>query len=408
MFPKEAGVVVVGGGVLGTSAALHLAKSGVNNIVLLDRGPLASGTTPFAAGQVGYLSNTREAGPFQLYCITFFENFAQETGHTIDFRQNGSLRVVLDERHLTNLKRYQQAVHALGDKGDLISPTEAKQLVPDLQLDEAAGILHMPREGFIESPRTVASGFASGARDRGVAIHTHTHVTGIDVVDGNVRAVQTDRGTIGTPWVVVAAGAWTRQFTSRLGLDVKAIPVRHQAFVTAPLSAISPSQPIVRVVDPQVYIRPHAGGLLVGGYGFRPTSFDMNEFASGFEIPSLAADRIYYDRLKRSVEGFFPSLREATIVQERRGLPTVTPDAMLCVAESQEAKGLVVTAGCQVGGIARSPGVGRMVADIVTGQQTFAPPANLSLERFGDAYDTEAELRSRCEQVYGHLYWGIQ
>lgn len=408
MFPREAQVVVIGGGVLGTSAALHLAKAGVKNIVLVDRGPLASGTTPFAAGQVGYLSNTPDGVPFLTYCIEFFENFEKETGYPIDFRQNGSLRIALQEQHVANVESYRKTVKKLGDYAELIAPAQAKELAPTLELDSAEAILHLPREGFLK-PRAVAAGYASGARDLGVDIQIHTHVTGIGAEDGRVRSVETNRGAIETEWVVLAAGAWTRQFAQIFPIEVKSIPVRHQAFVTAPLSEVSLSQPIVRVVDSQIYMRPElGGGLLVGGYGFRPTSFDMDEYPPDFEIAALEPDRIYYERLRAAAESVFPCLKSASIIQERRGLPTVTPDAFPIVDESSSMKGMVVVTGCQVGGIARSPAVGRIVTDIIKGERTLEHPADLSLERFGDEYNSDASLRSRVEHVDGHLYWGVQ
>src|SRR5207244_9209017 len=130
-------------------------------------------------------------------------------------------------------------------------------------------------------------------------------------------------GRIGTRGVVLAAGAWTRRFGQQLGLNLRAVPVRHQAFVTAPLAGVRADQPIVRITEPQIYARPEAGGLLVGGYGYRPLSFDMREFPEHFEIPALEADPIYYAQLMEAARPFFPALEAAVVVQERRGLPTI-------------------------------------------------------------------------------------
>src|SRR5204862_2067717 len=102
-LPKSADVVVIGGGVLGTSAAFHLAGAG-RNVVLIDRGPIASGTTPFAAGQAGYLNRDRFALEFGIYCVEFFEHFQERTGYPIDFHQCGSLRVALTEPYRRDLE----------------------------------------------------------------------------------------------------------------------------------------------------------------------------------------------------------------------------------------------------------------------------------------------------------------
>ena len=403
MVPHAAHIVIIGGGVLGTSAAFHLAAAGHQDIVLLDRGPIAGGTTPFAAGQTAYLPAKEYLLPFTTYCIEFFEHFAERTGQAIDFRQHGSLRVALTEPHVAGLKTRMNLATSLGDRVELLTPQQARELVPALEVPDAQGILYAPRDGYVE-PRSVAAAYAAAARQRGVTICTRTPVTSVDVDDGAVRAVRTTAGTIAARWVVVAAGAWTRQFCQPLDLNVRAVPVRHQAFVTAPLSVVAPQQPIVRVVEPQVYARPEAGGLLVGGYGYRPLSFDMHDFPADFEIPDLEADQIYYQQLREAATQYLPVLREAVIIQERRGLPTMTPDGLYLVSEVDQVQGLIVMSGCQVGGIWASPGLGRIVADVVSGQESLLPAAAFKVDRFADTYAHGTTLRSRCEQVYACHY----
>src|SRR5436309_15206311 len=113
-LPKTAEVVVIGGGVLGTSAAFHLAEAGLRNVVLLDRGPIASGTTPFAAGQTGYLNRDALALRFGAYCVEFFERFQDLTGYAIDFRQVGSLRIALTETYRSELEARRAAAREIG------------------------------------------------------------------------------------------------------------------------------------------------------------------------------------------------------------------------------------------------------------------------------------------------------
>jgi len=406
MLPRAAQIVIIGGGVLGTSAAFHLAAAGHEDIVLLDRGPIAGGTTPFAAGQTAYLPAKEYLLPFTTYCIEFFEHFAEHTGYAIDFHQHGSLRVALTEHHIAGLDARVRLAESLGDTVEFLTPQQAKELVPALEVPEAKGILYAPRDGYVE-PRSVAAAYAAAARDRGVTICTRTPVTGIDVEDGAIRTVRTVAGTIHTRWVVVAAGAWTRQMCQQLGLNISAVPVRHQAFVTAPLSVVTSTQPIVRVVEPQVYVRPEAGGLLVGGYGYRPLSFDMHTFPSSFEIPALEADQIYYQQLADAAAQYFPVLRDAVVIQERRGLPTITPDGQYLVSEVESMQGLIIASGCQVGGIWASPGLGRMVADVVSGIQSLLPASAFKVDRFGTDYAHETPLRARCEQVYAVHYLDV-
>jgi 4-methylaminobutanoate oxidase (formaldehyde-forming) len=406
MLPKSANVVVIGGGVLGTSAAFHLADSGQEDVLLIDRGPIASGTTPQAAGQTGYLNVDRFAMEFGTYCIEFFENFEQRTGHAIDFRQSGSLRVALTEKFQADLEARQQAASERGDSVELISPARAKELVPTFEPPDDCRILLIPRDGYVE-PKSVAVAYAAAAQDRGVTIETRVEASGLRIEGGRVTGVNTREGTIETKWVVLAAGAWARQFGQAAGLNLRAVPVRHQAFVTGPLSRVLPQQPIVRFTEPQIYVRQEAGGLLVGGYGYRPLSFDMNEFDASFEIAALEADPVYYQQLGDAAAQFFPSLSTAVVVQERRGLPTISPDGRLIVSEPAGLAGLVVLSACGVGGVDRSPGAGRLVADIVGQRTPWIDPSVLSADRFGSDYSADALLRARCEEIYAHHYHEI-
>lgn len=403
MVPMSANTVIIGGGVLGTSAAFHLADAGQDDVVLIDRGPIANGTTPQAAGQTGYLNVDRFAFEFGQYCIEFFENFEQRTGQAIDFRQTGSLRVALTEKFQNDLAARLEAAADLGHNVEFISHERARELVPTFTPPDDCRILLIPRDGYVE-PKSVAVAYAAAAKDRGVSFETRIEATGLLIENGRVTGVKTDAGTIEAKWVVLAAGAWTRQFGQQLGLNVRAVPVRHQAFDTAPIAGVLPDQPIVRFTEPQIYVRHEAAGLLVGGYGYRPLSFDMDDFDRSFEIAALEADPIYYQQLRDVATTFFPVLSDATVVRERRGLPTISPDGRLVLSEPSGLRGLVVLSGCGVGGIDRSPGAGRIVADIICEREPWIDPGVLSVDRFGDNYATDASLRAQCEEIYAHHY----
>ena len=345
----------------------------------------------------------RFALQFGTYCIEFFENFEQRTGHAVDFRQTGSLRVALTEPFQKDLEGRHAAARDLGHDVEFLSGSQARKLVPTFDPPEDSRILLIPRDGYVE-PKSVAVAYAAAAKDRGVAIETRVEASGLQIENGGVSGVRTREGIIEAEWVVLAAGAWTRQFGQQLGLNLRAVPVRHQAFVTGLVNNVLPRQPIVRITEPQIYVRHEAGGLLVGGFGYRPMSFDMDEFDAGFEIASLPADPIYYQQLRTAATEFFPSLTDAVVVQERRGLPTISPDGRLIVSEPAGIGGLIVASACGVGGIDRSPGVGRMVADIVSDRPPWIDPSVLSADRFGDDYATDQSLRARCEEIYAHHY----
>ncbi|MEM7530842.1 MAG: FAD-binding oxidoreductase [Chloroflexota bacterium] len=413
---QTANVVIVGGGVIGASIAFHLAESGCKDVLLLDKGPLGSGTTPNAAGQTAHLTYKESARQFVDYCSTFLQNFADKTGYAINFQASGSLRIAMTPTYTPQLQGYVETADALQDDSVyLIDEQTARELVPSLHFPESpASILWNGGDGYIDEPKSVALAYAAAARDRGVVIQTNTRVTKLCIEHDRICGVQTNRGMIEAKHVVVAAGAWTRQLMQSRDISVASVPVRHQAYVTVPMNTVDRAWPIVRVIEPQLYVRPHKGGMLVGGYGYRPLSFDMDDFPADFEIASLEADAIYYSRLQETAIHYFPMLADVPIAQERRGLPTVTPDAEMMVDEVEAIAGLVVATGCQVAGVAYSAGIGRVAADVVLGQPCFLTEGLdsengevFAVDRFGDLYmHDDAKLRDHCEKAYGTMYWG--
>ncbi len=403
MVPSKASVVIVGGGALGTSSAFHLADEGIEDVVLLDKGPIAQGTTPFAAGQTGYLTVDQDLLKLNQYCIEFFERFEERTGYPICFHQNGSLRIALTDSFRGGLEDRIKVAKETGDEAELISHERVMELVPELRLPSDASVLLIPRDGFVE-PKSVAVAYAAAARARGVSIHTGCAVTGLEITDGRIHGVRTAEGFIESQWVVLAAGAWARQFAGRLELELKTVPVRHQAFVTSPITGVTGQEPVVRFAENQIYIRPYERGLLVGGYGYRPLSFDMNQFPEDFEIASLEADPIYYQQLKHAASEYFPVLKNSVTVQERRGLPTIAPDGRFVASKTSQVEGLLIASACMVGGIFASPVIGRAIVDTILDRDSELPLESLNADRFGSNYASDADLRATCESLYANHY----
>ena len=183
-----------------------------------------------------------------------------------------------------------------------------------------------------------------------------------------------------------------------------AIPTRHQLLITEPIDGVADDQPIVRIPDAQVYVRPASGGLLLGGYEAQPEQYDMGARRPDFQIQDLALDVDVLRALAERVADQFPIFARAPIRVHRGGLPTMTPDGRPLVGPVPGRPGLFVAAGCCVGGLSISPAVGAALAEwIVRGQ----PPLDLAIlapERFDGAYASEADLRERCQHVYAHYY----
>ena len=359
--------------------------------MLLDQSALASATTPRAAGQTVCLTANPVAEEFTEYCIEFYERFAARTGYDPDFRQVGSLRMALTPPWKEELRVLQAVAERRGDAAPMLDPAEVGELVPGLVVPDGAGVMHIPRDGYVD-PAAAAIGFAAAARDRGVRLFDHVRVTAVSVDGDVVTGVATEHGPISTPWVVMAAGAWTCSFLATAGVDVGSVPVRHQAMVTVPMPSVRPDQPVVRITEPQVYARPMGGGLLVGGYGYGPTTFDLAGEGPDFAVTDIGPDPKAFAELLATARDFFPALDDAAIVQERVALPTVTPDSRPIVSTFESVRGLVVASGCQVSGITTAPGVGRIVTQYVRDEPRWAYAAELQADRI----DTSDDRALRC------------
>ena len=236
----------------------------------------------------------------------------------------------------------------------------------------------------------------------------NTTVTGFGAEGGAVTKVITDKGEIRTPIVVDAAGAWARLVAGLANLRLGAIPTRHQLIITSPIPGVEPHQPITRVIDCNVYIRPAEGGLMLGGYESNPLQFDMANLPTGFGIDDLPLDVSVIHRLAGLVLDQFPIFRKITVKEHRGGLPTMTADGEHIVGPLPELRGFYVAGGCCVGGLTIAPIIGEMLAEwILSGN----PPIDLSpLSPTRSTVQTAAEnaLREHCRHQYACHYWPKQ
>jgi 4-methylaminobutanoate oxidase (formaldehyde-forming) len=262
-------------------------------------------------------------------------------------------------------------------------------------------------EDLYFDPAQVAVGFGRAAQARGASILAHTTVTGVEIIDGRVTSVETDRGRIRTPVVVDAAGAWTRQIAAMSGIRVPIVPTRHQLFITEPLPGAEANLPMVRIMDAAVYVRPCEGGLLWGVFEENPRQFDMDALDGHFQTADLSLDPDVLWRAAEEVALQLPALRAAGVREHRGGLPTMTGDGQHIVGPASAAEGFFIAGGCNVAGLSISPAIGDAIAAwIIEG----APPidlAALSLERFRSDSPSEEQLRAKALWEYRHFYGSV-
>jgi glycine/D-amino acid oxidase-like deaminating enzyme len=390
--------VVIGAGALGASTAYHLARRGAS-VTLVDQFAPGSQTSPRAAG----LTNTK-AAPTEIMARLTDEatetlaRFEQEHGIGIDFHRSGSVKAAYTEVGEAKLTADLNVARALGVEVDLISAADARRLVSWLEPGTPRAIGYVPSDAYLE-PSKLPVAYLRLAQDAGARVQPFTPVTALLQADGRVGGVATPRGDLPADVVVDAAGGWARAVAARAGLRLPLVPVRHQLFVTEPISGVEPMQPIVRFLEASVYVRPERGGLLVGGYEDQPLLVDPAERGPGFQIADLELDLGVLRGLVNEVADHVPVLKDAPVAVHRGGLPTMTPDGQPLLGAVPGLNGLFVASGCCVGGLSLSPAAGRALADLILDGASEPDLAPLAVERFRTWRDPAA-----IEQASVHHY----
>jgi 4-methylaminobutanoate oxidase (formaldehyde-forming) len=284
---------------------------------------------------------------------------------------------------------------------DLISIDEARRLTPFLEPAAIHAVSYTRGDIYLE-PIQIPLGYARAAARLGVTIRPRTTVTGIKVERGEVVGVSTDQGEILTPVVVSAAGAWTPTIGAMAGARLPVVPTRHQLLITEPIDGVEPHQPIIRIGDAQVYLRPDHGGLLVGGYEADPLQYAAADVPTS--VKSVPLDLTVLRRLADRVVDQLPILRKLDVREHRGGLPTLTPDGRHVVGPVLGARGLFVIGGCCVAGLSISPSLGEALAAWVVQGEPPLDLSSLAVDRFGPEYQSDERLRSDSRRCYAEIY----
>src|SRR5579884_2980814 len=226
---EQARVVIIGSGIAGSSIAYHLTELGWRDIVVLEQGPLIGGTTSHAPGLVGQLRSSVSLTKMLVYSVSLYKQLAVD-GNPGYFSVVG-VRLASTKERMEELRRQVGFAKSVGLEAELISPGEAKRLFPLMSLEGVEGALYLPSDGSAKAP-VLAQAMANIARQRGASFYADTRVTGIEVVNGRVQAVQTSRGRVRSEIVVIAAGIWSPRIGRMAGIAIPLIPMQHQYVMT--------------------------------------------------------------------------------------------------------------------------------------------------------------------------------
>ncbi|MGR3405670.1 GcvT family protein [Roseovarius indicus] len=402
-FPTSAKAVIIGGGIVGCSTAYHLAKMGWTDVVLLERKKLTSGTTFHAAGLVGQLRSNANITQLLGYSVDLYNKLEAETGQATGWKMNGGLRLACNEERWTEVKRQATTAHSFGLDMQLLTPSEAKELWPLMTTDDLVGAAYMPTDGQA-NPSDITLSLAKGARQAGATILEDTKVTQIELEDGVIKGVTTEKGFIECEKVILCGGQWTRTFAKTVGVNVPLAPMEHQYMVTEQIDGVTSDMPTLRDPDRLTYYKEEVGGLVMGGYEPNPIPWAVDGIPKGFHYTLLDSNFDHFEQLVELALGRVPALETAGIKQLVNGPESFTPDGNFIIGEAPELKNFFVGAGFNAYGIAAGGGAGMALAEWVAKGE---PPFDLwpvDIRRFGRPHFDTDWVRTRTVEAYGKHY----
>ncbi|MFT3731928.1 MAG: FAD-dependent oxidoreductase [Hyphomicrobium sp.] len=401
-LPSEAEIVIIGGGVLGTSIAFHLAKSGAKGVVLLEKNELTHGSTWHAAGMVGQLRASRNLSKLLQESVRIYKNLEAETGLASGWRQTGSLRLVRGRERILEARRSLTIARSVGLEADIISPSETKKLFPIAETDDLDGALYVAGDG-VADPTSLTLSLAAGARKFGATLIQHVAVTGFEREGRRIKSIHTSSGDIACRTVVNAGGVWARQIGKLMGVNLACCGLVHQYLITEPIAGLDGSMPSVRDPDISVYYKPEANGLVVGCWEPDTAAFDDEPIASAFgrELLPPAMDRFepYIEAaIKRT-----PVFADTGIRDVITGPIPFSADGDFVMGPIPELDNAFVASGCVVG-IAAGGGIGKSMAEWILEGRPTLDLWPVDARRFGEVQGSKAYIFPRAKEIYGEHY----
>ncbi len=369
-LPSEASVVIVGGGVIGLSAAYHLARSGLPGVVLVERDDFGSGSTCKAAG--GVRAQFSDAVNIELGArsLRAFESFREDFGQEIDLHQVGYLFLLDQPDHVAAFERNIKLQNDMGVPSRMIEPADAKRLSPLISTDGVLAAAYSPTDGHC-TPESVVLGYASAARRAGATLLRGTAVEGIDLDGSAITSVRTTRGTIQTETVICAAGAWSRALGAMVGVDLPVTPVRRQILTTERVPGLDPRTPFTIDFATSLYFHGEGAGLLVG-------MSDPDE-PPGFNLHRSDG---WLPRLGQAIEHRAPAIADVGIASGWAGLYEMTPDHNAVIGESEDVTRFIYATGFSGHGFLMGPAVGEVLRDLYRGVSPVVDVSQLDVLRF--------------------------
>ncbi len=397
----DADIVVIGAGALGLSTALHCALAG-RSVAVVERHAAGSQASGRAAGLFKSVQADELRTTLARRSITRAITFADWAGTPLAVARPESFLIARTDQHRDSLRRELDQSQRWGVDVREATPAELAERLGYYQPVGDYFAVSCPEDIYIEEPVGLIQAYLAACQRHGAVVAENEPVTGIPVTAGRVTGVETERRSITAPVVVDAAGGWVRQVADLAGARVPLAPVRHQLLITTPTAEIDPADPIIRVVDAAVYLRPARGGLMVGGFEPEPLPLDPRRQPPSFSTDDVPLDLGVLLQLAAQVAAEVPLASTAPVAEHRGGMFTMSPDGRFVTGPVPDLPGLWVASGCNGSGFSSSLAIGEALAAWIT---TGDPPPGLtalSPARFAPLPDDT--LVSRGLWQYAHYY----
>jgi glycine cleavage system T protein len=397
----RARAVVIGGGVGGCAILYWLARLGWEDVVLLERAELTSGSTFHSAGLVGQLRSSLSLTKMMMESVELYRSLEAEVGLETGWHEVGSLRLASSQERMEEISRQAEWANTFDLALELISPAEAQDRFPPLDTRGVLGAAFIATDGYVD-PSQLTFALAEGARRRGAEIEQRTRVTGVRTRRGRVEAVHTDRGTIETEVVVNAGGMYAREIGALAGVNVPIVPMAHEYLVTKP-AELPLEMPTMRDPSLLVYFRPESGGLVMGGYERNCAPWGLDGIPADFNSRLLDEDWPRFEELMENAIVRVPSLADAEVIRLVNGPEAFTPDGEFILGPT-DVRGFWVAAGFCAHGLAGAGGMGKLVAEWIVGGTPSLDVWHMDSRRFGSAYRSREYTVARTKEIYETYY----
>ncbi len=407
-LPTRAQVVVIGAGIVGNSIVGHLADMGWKEIVLVDKGPLPDpgGSTGHASNFIFPVDHGKELALLTLDSQRQYEEMGVNT-------TTGGIEVARTEERMEELRRRMASAKAWGIEAELITPDQIAELTPFVNTDILLGGFYTPSVSVVDSLQAGVIMRERATAAGALTVSANTEVTDIEVVEGRVRAVVTDRSRIECEYVVVACGVWSPRIAAMAGATIPLTPAVHQMIDVGPIPMLEQTRaeiafPIIRDMDTNMYERQNGGDMEVGSYAHRPILHDPDE------IPSIEAAQLSPTQLPFTSDDFDAQMEDALELMPEllntpgagvkhaiNGLLSLTPDGGPLLGETPEVKGLWSAAAVW---IKEGPGVGRMMAQWMTDGAPELDPHGADIARFTPSQRTVHHVAARASEGFNKTY----